>query len=287
MTVEKVTFTNSRGQSIELSNRRPFLLQSVEGKADVGVDIQTQKAPYQDGASYVDSLLQVRAIALNVSILADSQDGLIEQRQLLASVFNPKLGLGTLTYTKGTVNREIKAIAENVPVFGVGKENNGMRFQRTIINLLCPSPFWEDIATENYKLEDFVGNFRFKFHFPVRFATRGDSRLLMNKGDVPTPIVVEFRGAAVNPKITNVSTGEFIRVNRTIPPGYKLVLDTSFGNKRVEIVAPDGVVENAFHYIDLDSTFFSLDVGETKFGFITEGGNPEVYVEYKHKYLSV
>lgn len=285
--IEKVTFTNSRGQSIELSNRRPFLLQSVEGKADVGADIQTQKAPYQDGSSYIDSLLQPRSIALNVSILAYSQEGLIQQRQLLASVFNPKLGPGKLVYSKGNVQREIKAVVENVPVFAVGSENNGMRYQRTIINLLCPSPFWEDIASENYKLEDFVGNFRFKFRFPVRFATRGDSRILLNKGDVPTPIVVEFRGASVNPKITNVTTGEFIKVNRTIPPGYKLVLDTSFGNKRVEIVAPDGVVENAFHYIDLESTFFSLEVGETKFGFITEGGNPEVYVEYKHRYLSV
>jgi len=285
--IEEVVFTNARGQSIKLSNRRPFLLQSVVGKADVGADIQTQKAPYQDGNSFIDSLLQPRSIALNVSILADSQDRLLQHRQLLASVFNPKLGPGKLVYSKGDVKREIQAVVENVPVFAIGRENNGMRFQRTIINLLCPSPFWEDIASENYKLEDFVGNFRFKFHFPVRFATRGDSRILLNKGDVPTPIVVEFRGASVNPKITNVTTGEFIRVNRTIPPGYKLVLDTSFGNKRVEIVAPDGVVENAFHYIDLDSTFFSLDVGETKFGFITEGGNPEVYVEYKHKYLSV
>ena len=90
-----------------------------------------------------------------------------------------------------------------------------------------------------------------------------------------------------NPRITNLTTGEFIKVNRAIPVGYRLILDTSFGNKRVEIVAPDGVVQNAFHYIDLESTFFNLDVGENRFGFITEGGNPEVYVEYKHRYLSV
>ncbi|MEA0563484.1 phage tail family protein [Lysinibacillus irui] len=285
--IEKVTFTNSRGQSIELSNRRPFLLQSVEGKADVGADIQTQKAPYQDGSSYIDSLLQPRSIALNVSILAYSQEGLIQQRQLLASIFNPKLGPGKLIYSKGNVQREIKAVVENVPVFAVGSENNGMRFQRTIINLLCPSPFWEDINSENYKLEDFVSNFRFLFHFPVRFATRGDSKSLINKGDVPTPIKVEFRGPVTNPRITNLTTGEFIKVNREIPTGYKLILDTSFGNKRVEIVGPDGIVQNAFHYIDLASTFFSLDVGENRFSFITDSGSPEVYVEYQHRYLSV
>lgn len=287
MTVEKVTFINARGQSIELSNRRPFILQSVIGKADVGADIQTQTAPFQDGSTYIDTHLQPRAMSLNVSILAADQDDLLYQRQLLATIFNPKLGPGKLLYSKGSTEREIKAVVENVPVFGVGSDNNGIRFQRTIVNLLCPSPFWEDILAENYKLEDFVSNFRFSFHFPVRFATRGDSKLLINKGDVPTPIHVEFRGPVVNPRITNLSTGEFIKVNREIPAGYKLILDTSFGNKRVEIVGPDGIVQNAFHYIDLASTFFNLDVGETKISFITESGNPEVYVEYKHRYLSV
>ncbi|QDP99997.1 phage tail family protein [Lysinibacillus fusiformis] len=287
MTVEKVLFTNTLGQSIELTNRRPFLLQSVEGKADVGAVIQTQTAPFQDGSTYVDSYLQQRAITLNVSILAESNEALIEQRQLLTSVFNPKLGPGKLLYMKGNTKREIQAVVENVPVLGVGRENNGIRFQRTIINLVCPSPFWEDVTAENYKLEDFISNFRFSFHFPVRFATRGDSKLLINKGDVPTPIRVEFRGPVTNPKITNLTTGEFIRVKREIPANHMLILDTSFGNKRVEIMRPDGVKENAFHYIDLASTFFNLDVGDNRFAFITDSGNPEVYVEYKHKYLSV
>lgn len=286
MAAEKVVFTNSRGQSIELTNRLPFLLESVEGRGGVEANIQMQSAPYQDGATYIDSNLEARALTLHVNMKANSRDELNSLRQTVSSIFNPKLGKGTLIYSNGDTERKIEVVVDGSPAFPVG-DAKGKWFQRTAINLIAPDPYWMDLFEENYKLEDFVGNFRFKFHFPVRFATRGDSRILLNKGDVPTPIVVEFRGAAVNPKITNVSTGEFIRVNRTIPPGYKLVLDTSFGNKRVEIVAPDGVVENAFHYIDLESTFFSLDVGETKFGFITEGGNPEVYVEYKHRYLSV
>ncbi|RDV27661.1 phage tail family protein [Lysinibacillus capsici] len=286
MTAEKVIFTNAKGQSVELTNRSPFLLESVEGRGEVDADVQMQTAPYQDGATYVDSLLATRSLTLNVSLIAENRDDLNSLRHQISSVFNPKIGKGKLVYSNGQTEREIEVVVDGSPAFPVG-DAKGKWFQRTAINLIAPDPYWRDIFTENYKLEDFVGNFRFKFRFPVRFATRGDSRILINKGDIPTPIIVEFRGAAVNPKITNVTTGEFIKVNRTIPPGYKLVLDTSFGNKRVEIVAPDGVVENAFHYIDLESTFFSLEVGETKFGFITEGGNPEVYVEYKHRYLSV
>lgn len=282
----KLEYINSKGETIELYGR-PFRLVNVTGLGDVEAEIQMQKAPYQDGATLIDTALEPRYIDIEIKIIGSNTEDTETKRRKVASIFNPRLKAGTLRYISDSGVREIKAIATALPNFPDGSDNRQATFQKALIQLVAPDPHWKDIIAENYKLEDFVGNFRFKFRFPVRFATRGDSRILINKGDVPTPIVVEFRGAAVNPKITNVTTGEFIKVNRTIPPGYKLVLDTSFGNKRVEIVAPDGVVENAFHYIDLESTFFSLEVGETKFGFITEGGNPEVYVEYKHRYLSV
>ena len=286
MTAEKVTFINNRGHSIELSNRLPFLLESVEGRGGVEANVQMQSAPYQDGSTYIDTLLSTRPLTLQVSLIAESRDELNHLRHRISNIFNPKLGVGQLIYKNGDTERTIEVVVDGSPAFPVG-DAKGKWFQKTAINLIAPNPYWEGTEIENYKLEDFVGNFRFPFHFPVRFATRGDGRTLINKGDVPTPIKVEFRGPVTNPKITNLTTGEFIRVNRAIPAGYILILDTSFGNKRVEIVAPDGVVQNAFHYIDLESTFFNLVVGENRFSFITEGGKPEVYVEYKHKYLSV
>lgn len=286
MAAEKVIFTNVKGQSIELTNRMPFLLESVEGKGDVSANVQMQSAPFQDGATFIDTTLETRALELIVNIKAYSRDELNLLRQQISSIFNPRLGLGKLTYSNGNVEREIEVVSASVPIFPTG-EAKGKWFQRTVINLIAPNPYWEDTLEENYKLEDFVGSFKFPFHLPMRFSSRGDSRVLFNGGDVPTPIQVEFRGIAVNPKITNMETGEFIRVNRTIEQGYKLIIDTSFGGKRVEIVAPDGTVTNAFHYLDLASTFFNLDVGDTKIGFIAEGGNPEVYVTYKNRYLSV
>ena len=286
MAAEKVVFINSKGQSIELTNRRPFLLESVEGRGGVEADVQMQTAPYQDGATYIDTLLTTRPLTLNVSLVAESRDELNALRHTVSAIFNPKIGKGTLVYKNGETERSIQVVVDGSPAFPAG-DAKGKWYQKTSINLIAPDPYWQDIFVENYKLEDFVSNFKFPFHFPVRFATRGDSKLLINKGDVPTPIRVEFRGPVNNPRITNLTTGEFIKVNREIPVGYKLILDTSFGNKRVEITGPDGTVQNAFHYIDLASTFFNLDVGDNRFAFITDSGSPEVYVEYKHRYLSV
>lgn len=277
--MKKVTFINSRGESVELY-REPLFLTNIEGLGDVSAEIQSQKVPGQDGSDLIDVRLEERFISMEVDIISD----FTANRQLLSKIFNPKLGAGTLIYENSLIKYRIKAVAEHVPQF---PDNRPIVTQKAFIDLKCPSPYWEDMNSGNYKLEDFVSNFRFPFHFPVRFSTRGDSRVLVNEGSVPTPILVEFRGPVTNPKITNQTTGEFIKVNREIPEGFKLILDTSFGNKRVEIVAPDGVIENAFHYIDLQSTFFDLQIGDNKISFITEGGNPEVYVDYKNRHVGV
>lgn len=285
--MQRVVYTNSRGQSVELKSSAPFLLQSIDGLGDVDADIQTQKAPFQDGSTYIDSVLQERAISLEVVILSNDKPTVLRQRQYLASIFNPKLGPGTLRYENGEVVREIEAVPDGVPVFPSGQSNRGPFFQKAMISLICPAPFWLDPLKNIVKLEDFVANFRFPFHFPVVFSARGDTRTIINDGDVPTPITVEFRGRAINPRITNVTTGEFIQVNREIPENYRLVIDTEFGRKRVSIIAPDGVETNAFHYIDLESTFFDLEVGQNRLSFITSGGSPEVYVHFKKRYLGV
>lgn len=283
--LQKITYVNVRGESVEFSHRPPFLLSKLDGLGDIQAEVQSQKSPYQDGSTFIDSLLEERHLTMEISILGNGREDISKKRQKLSRVFNPKLGLGKIIYENGEIKREIQAVSEHVPIFG--SEGRGLRYQIALVDLICHSPFWEELNPQIVKLEDFVSNFRFPFSFPVRFATRGDSRVLINSGDVPTPVTVTFRGEATNPKITNLDTGEFIKVNRHIPANYQLVIDTKFGNKTVKIVAPDGVEMNAMGYIDLDSSFFQLDVGENKFSFITEGGRPEVYIQYKNMYLGV
>jgi len=282
----KIIFTNSRGDSVTLDSK-PFKLLWIDGTGGTFADVQTQKAPYQDGQTYIDSLFEQRYLELELAIFGSSREEVFQLRRQLNNIFNPKLGPGILRYEYPGGVREIEAVPETTPSFPIGVQNSSGGFQRVFITLICPVPFWLDPLEQVVKLEDFVANFRFPFHFPVVFSVRGDTRTIINDGDVPTPITVEFRGHAINPRITNVTTGEFIQVNREIPENYRLVIDTEFGRKRVSIIAPDGVETNAFHYIDLESTFFDLEVGENQLSFITSGGSPEVYVHFKKRYVGV
>lgn len=285
--MRKLTFTNSKGATITFERDGSFLFNNITGLGEVAAELQMQKSPYQNGATLIDVVLGTRAISFEFTIRGEGDDDISAKRELLSSVFNPLNGEGLLTYQYGTRVRQINVAIDHVPTFPSGRENRSEWKQRGIINLTASKPYWEETNPINVKLEDFVGSFRFPFTLPTRFSTRGDSKVLANYGDVPSPIEVEFRGPVINPTLTNQSTGEFIRVNQEIPMGYKLILDTSFGNKRVDIVAPDGTTTNGFHYIDLQSTFFSLDVGDTRIGFVAESGSPEVYVRYKQRYLSV
>ena len=134
-----------------------------------------------------------------------------------------------------------------------------------------------------------MANFHFPFSFPVHFAVRGDLGIIDNTGHMPAPLKITFRGPATNPTITKINTGETIKIKRFIPDGYALVITTDFDNQSAEIVAPDGVSEDAMGYLDLsvDWSFFMLDVGENRISFITDGGSPEVYVEYRTQYVGI
>lgn len=282
--MQKLIYTNSLGESVELSNRPPFVLSKPDGLGDVEANVQRQKSPYQDGTTYVDSLLKERFISFQVSIIGKSREDVSALREQLARVFNPKLA-GLIVYDNGRVRRHIQAYSEHVPKYPSGERKG--RTQVSLISLVCPNPYWSEENPINIKLEDFVANFSFPFSFPVSFSIRGDSKLLVNSGHVPTPVKITFRGEAINPKVTKNTTGEFIRINRPIPEGHSLVITTGFNDKAVRIVDLNGVETNAMGYIDLNSTFFSLDVGDNQLSFITDGGQPEVFIEYKNLYLGV
>ena len=114
--MQKLIYTNSLGESVELSNRPPFLLSSIDGLGDVDADTQRQKSPYQDGSTYVDTLLQERFISLQVSIIGKSREDVSALREQLARVFNPKLA-GLITYDNGRVRRQIYAYSEHIPKY--------------------------------------------------------------------------------------------------------------------------------------------------------------------------
>lgn len=283
--MEKITFINSKGQSIQLGNDGPFILTKIEGTGAVNADIQTQKSPFQDGETYIDNTLEPRSLSIEIMVLAEDKEEMMKNRRKLLQVFNPKLGEGKLIYEYGNIKRGIRAISELAPVFpDAGDFKDTM--QPGLIQLYCPEPFWLDNFEISEEITTWIGGISFPLRLPTTFAMAG-SRIInvVNNGDVETPIKIEIFGPATNPKITLRETGDFIRIKDTLTADDIVTITTEFGNKRVE---KNG--QNAFNILDLpDSTFFSLQVGDNVIEFTTEdvSNNANAKISYRNRYLGV
>ncbi len=129
--------------------------------------------------------------------------------------------------------------------------------------------------------------------FPVildgetKFAEKSSITTINNIGDVPAAIRAEFSGECQNPILINATTGEFIQVNTTLQEGEKLTINTAYGNKSVKHIAADGTIQDAYHLISVDSTFFELQTGTNRITFTSATGTPEVFLYYYNWYVGV
>lgn len=278
---ENIEFTNAVGVTYRFGG-----LVSVEGLGDVEADIQQQSAPYQDGSAFLDAILSPRYVSVEFILKGVNYADVRNQRSIIGKALNPKLGLGTLRYISGGVTREIEAIAESVPFFPDGA-NRGERWQRGTLTFICPNPYWKSLGeTEEPTFEPL---FQFPFEGEFQMGMQRDRRIIDNDGDAPTPIHVEFHGPALNPKIINNTTGEFIKVNQLLRENERMIIDTTDGVKSVYFVDSTGNSRNVFNWIDLNSTFFKLVVGENDVEYTADSDvqGAVVNITYNKLYTAV
>jgi hypothetical protein len=283
--MDSIVITNQNGESITLGNQAPYFLETIDGVGEVPVAIESQKAPKQDGSTYIDNTLDNRAISIEGTIITKIGPAFVlEARRKMQRVLNPKLGEVTITYHQRDQVREIKGLAETTPVFPSGQGSKGLYYQKFLLHLICHEPFWLDTYYESREMSYLMGGIRFKLRLPTIFSYRGFKRRAVNEGDVATPVEIEFKGPATNPTVNNLTTGEFIKVNRELGEEDVLTINTSFGQKYVRING-----QNAFHYIDLDSVFWQLVPGENTLSYRSNNDSikTRVTVKWKNRYVGL
>lgn len=286
----KFVYTNENKESVSISRTGTFRIIDIDGISKVDSDVQTVKSAYQDGSTHIDSLLDVRYITLEIGIFAETEAQIYTHRRTLSRVFNPKMRGGMLLCEFVNGKREIGAVPEASVHFPTG--DNSPKFQRAIIELVCPDPYWLSLESQTKPMANWLGGLKFPLSFhkrSLKFAERGTSVFLNNDGDVSSPVEILFKGKALNPIVINKTTGEFIRVNRELSATDTLVISTGFGDKRVEIENAEGVRTNVFNWLDLNSSFFQLIVGtnEIEYKSDSELEQSTVQIKWRNRYLSI
>ncbi len=290
---EKIIYENDKGENVEITYSFPYFLQQLLGADGTSTDITSTKGVVQDGVSINNVSLQPRGLQIIGYIKEKDKSLLARRRARLMQVFNPKIK-GILQYEYGNVKKQIRVQVESAPYFA--KAFNVFNVLNFTIDLIAPNPYWQDISESKTDISTETGNIEFPLEIPtegLELSIRTISFItnIYNQGDVDTPIKVTLKavGTVVNPVIENLDTGEYIRVKRTLAEGDTLEINTAFGNKRVEIIKPDGSRENVFHYIDYKSTFFSLSDGDNTIKYDAEVGenNLDVSIYYTPNYLGI
>lgn len=285
--MQSLVFTNDNG-TISVGQTAPYYLLSVTGIGGLGAEMQSQKAPFQDGSTYIDQQYNNRNITMNIHIVAADLTALNVLKRSISNIMKPKTE-STLTYANGTTTKQITVYCESSPLWGTDKSE---QHQQCFVSMIANNPFWVDIleSSEEMAISIPVLSFDLEITDSFEFETNGINSVdIDNIGDEETPVTIYFKGPATNPKVFNETTGEYIQVTYTLLANEQLIINTAFGNKSVYFDDGTGVLVNAFGYINLNSVFFQLAIGTNRITYTCDTGfdTANVRLTYKNKFVGI
>lgn len=282
---EKVIFDSYGGLEEDI------LLSHIEGIGHPGATSQKSQGINQDGCNSEDSLLDPRVIKLQATIRTLNREKLYELRRKIFRVINPKTynpatgkrGELLIFYENDYKKYRIYGKVEDSAEFNDRKKNH----DKATISFYCEDPYWLDEEGIEIDIKSVRGGLKFPLSLPNKFSLVSFYKEIENEGDTDAPIQIEYTGPAVNPRITNETTGEFIQVNMEIGEKERLLIDTREGKETVNLITPHET-KDVYNNIDLNSTFFKLIVGKNliKYSSDVEGAKDKVrIINYTNKYI--
>lgn len=293
--IEKLTYTNERGESIEFSVTSVYhcnVSKDVDGLTGVTNALHSTNSMGQHGDTYIGQRIEARDIDIFGHINVRDKEQAYELRRQLIKVLNPELD-GTLTYEFGSFKRVIGCRMHGKP-----KIERKKVLQEFSLPMDCLNPFWREETEEKTDIASWVEAWEFPCEIEqdnpqsMIFGYRAESVIVdcYNEGDVSTGMRIRFTalGTVINPILLNVDTKEFIKLNTTMLTGDVIEVNTRYGNKGATLTR-DGQKQDYFRYVDVDSTFMQLAIGDNNFRYDAEGGvnAMEVTIFYNKEYLGV
>lgn len=283
--MESVTFISGTGRSISLTYGAPqCALLSITGLSALDIAPVTAKGYGQHGATLETTQLGPRPLRLSFSLQAASPDLLYQERDELTAIFSPLAGTGRLTYENDWAKRVIDAAVTLAPT-----ETDVRGLYRIFeVELTAYDPLWRDPAETGVRIQDFVGGlvFPIKFNPTIRFAARGQQKVVNIRGSVAAPARIVFLGGCVNPKVS-LDSGEFIQIEAEIAESERIEIDTTYGRRSVDRIEADGTRTSVVHLMTDDSTMFELQPGRHTVSFAADSGTPEVLLYWSNRYIGV
>lgn len=280
----KVIIKNKYGQEIDLMSQKDYKCVDIENIGGAEADLSETENANIDGSIINSERINSRTIKISVRIFSNCGISRAEIYQVALIKQYIKLSLVNdirSVFIEGTV----KSI--DVPLF--------TDKQFLYINILCPEPYFKEMA----EIENEFSLYEGMFHFPFAIKEEGIPFTIehnvvlaevVNSGEVSTGAVFVLRasGNVENPQLFNTTTNEYIKLNTTMILGDEIIINTNARNKSVQLKR-NNIYTNIIGTFDLTSTWLQMSVGSNKMSYTCDTGSDklEIYVRFTNKFLGV
>lgn len=298
MKMKTIICTNANGDSLEISKNSFF--KPVEDLDTTGLKASvTYATNYRvHGATLVSSRLEQRDFSLlfYIAVQGKSEDWIQQRRDEIFKVFNPIYNPVKLQIITETKDIFINGNVELLPSIGKDFANSNSVWQKVMVQFSAGNPFFQD--TESQKVEIVTWEPMLEFSSleissdGTELGQRTQSLIVnvLNSGQISTGMIIQFKalGTVENPSLFNVNTREFFKINRTMTAGEIITVNTQQGKKKLES-SFNGVTTNIFNYMDYQSKFMQLEVGDNLFRYDADSNveSLEVSIYFTPQYLGV
>lgn len=271
-------YVNENGESITFTYNEGFLINKPVGIDTLQVSLSQATGIDQVGATIQSANVQPRPVTVSGILVGEF---VATNKELLLSVVRPDLAA--------------KLYADdyylNVHPTSTPTIDPTSKFAKFQFSVLAAYPYWQ----KDNSVRTVLSGLQYMFKFPWNISREYQFAKLMetqfinvpNRGQIPVPMTVTFfaRGDCLNPKITNVNTGKFMAINKSLVAGERVVVEIT--HERTYVTSSvDGDIRGA---LSLKSTLNRLDVGDNVLKpEAEEGGNQlEVSVDFATEIVGI
>lgn len=281
MAVPRIVIENARGEALDLS-ADPRYIPILTGTGPPTATINRAKIATADGTRYNSATVNERNMLLTVYFKQD--------------VSRARRNLYNWIASKGYI--KIYHYTEELSVWAEGyieavEFDEWSLMQCVQASIVCPQPFWMDLR-ETYTDGSNVDSL---FEFPFAIAEAGvelssidqtSSTVVYNRGQVETGVTFELvaKLRSLQPRIYNLSTGQYIGFYVDMFPGERLIVTTTTGHKSVTHIS-DGVHTNAISTLMEGSSWLQMAVGANEYSYTVDEGQMDLKIYHTNMYQGV
>lgn len=263
---------NTNGEIFELTHDfSNYYVTDVSGLTPPATTINTAKAGIIDGTFFNSASVEERNIVISLTINGDIE----ANRQKLYRIF-PRKTACTVYFKNANRDVKIQGYVETIESDLFSKR------EKAQISIICPRPYFEDLATIYAELTATLAMFEFPFAIeednPIPFSEATDYPIaeIMNEGDAEAGCIIsiEVNDTIQGIKIINTSTQQFFYLDSAFVDHDKITISTISGQMGVTRER-GGTKTNILNYVGANSTWLRLAPGVNYFTYTIDDGDTE------------